>query len=1240
MANVSDVTSYSGTTDNDLILGTNGRDTLAGAGGNDTLNGGEGDDEVWGGADNDLLEGGIGNDTLNGEAGVDTLNGGPGNDTIRGGDGNDVISGEGGNDALYGDDGDDSISGGNGDDFISGGTGQNTLNGGSGFDLVSYFVSSTGVVVNLGGTQSGSASNGRDITDTLISIESIRGSLFSDTITGSRVSENFEARGGKDIIDGKDGTDRLIFNEAKAGVYVDLVAGVSRDAADALNGTTSDAADVGVDTFTNIEIAQGSPHADYLSAAGFGTTLGASNISSSRSTFNVLAGGMGNDTFVGNGNTELQFNFSNATSGVIVDLKTGTAESDWFGSDTLFGAFSSVVGTKFDDIIKGTNLLNGGESFTGGAGNDTFIGGGGYDSIYYANSLSSIQVDLEAGLVYGGSDVGIDRLSGIEAIVGSNFNDSYKATNFALFALNTNAPDDGLFNSFEGRGGNDTILGNGATRIVLQSSAGVWINALEGRAMDLADYQNGTTLDAAGVGVDNFSGVNHLRGGAYADVLIGGKRESNQFEVYEGRGGNDSIYGGSGYDRVNYRNDGRSNGGFIDGTDGTLLFGYDENGERIYTVGIDVRMAKGFVYGDEKFIGTDQLSGIESVRGTVLADRYDATGFGANSANSGSSGFFNDFEGYAGNDTIIGNGYTDLRYEGAAGAIYVNLAANASFDLGDQQTGSTTDLAMIGIDVLGNGINAITGSKYGDLLIGGRTENDLLEAFSGGRGDDTISGGSGFDRARYHTAASRGAWLLDGENLRMLDDGLADSTLKFSKGVSVNLASGIVVGDANWIGTDTLLGIESVFGTILADTYDATDFSGISDNSGAFGTFNEFQGFAGNDLVIGNGNTRVSYIDAYAGVFVDLANGTSSGSVPGDAALVGVDKISGVNAVRGSNFGDVLIGSKEGDLIEGMGGDDSITGGAGNDRIDGGVGRDTAVYAGDLSSVISIGRSADGLSVVIKTTNEGTDTLTNIENIQFGLASAMSVQDAQASARQAPVFSSVKVDLNATRSDGAESSEGSAQDSTGAAAQAVDTTSALIMPEVYTGPVKGIDYQLIDTTPDAVIVGSTYNDFIVLQGTGNKAVNGGGGDNVIDGGTGSTFITGGGVDGSDTFFLDGRATGTSWSTITDFELGLDKATIWGWKEGVSSVLAVDAEGGATGYTGLTLHFKNLLPDDASTADTNESLNSITLSGRTLADFGASSLADLNAQITAGTNSHFIVGQTVDAFGEHGYLFLS
>jgi hypothetical protein len=205
----------------------------------------------------------------------------------------------------------------------------------------------------------------------------------------------------------------------------------------------------------------------------------------------------------------------------------------------------------------------------------------------------------------------------------------------------------------------------------------------------------------------------------------------------------------------------------------------------------------------------------------------------------------------------------------------------------------------------------------------------------------------------------------------------------------------------------------------------------------------------------------------------------------------------------------------------------------------------------------------------------------------------------------------------------------------------LNNTTAYLLPDLFAGDASlGLLYQWIDTSADAVLVGSNFADFIVLQGTGNKAVNGAGGADVIDGGTGSTFVSGGTAGDADTFFLDGRAPGVSWSTITDFELGLDKATIWGWKEGVSSVLAVDAEGGASGYTGLTLHFKNLLPDGALDTDTNESLNSITLTDKTLADFGASSLEELNAQIASQTNDHFRVGQTVDAYGEHGYLFIS
>jgi len=34
------------------------------------------------------------------------------------------------------------------------------------------------------------------------------------------------------------------------------------------------------------------------------------------------------------------------------------------------------------------------------------------------------------------------------------------------------------------------------------------------------------------------------------------------------------------------------------------------------------------------------------------------------------------------------------------------------------------------------------------------------------------------------------------------------------------------------------------------------------------------------------------------------------------------------------------------------------------------------------------------------------------------------------------------------------------------------------------------------------------------------------------------------------------------------------------------------------------------------------------------------VTELNTQIANNSNSHFMVGQTVDAYGEHGYLFIS
>jgi hypothetical protein len=270
-----------------------------------------------------------------------------------------------------------------------------------------------------------------------------------------------------------------------------------------------------------------------------------------------------------------------------------------------------------------------------------------------------------------------------------------------------------------------------------------------------------------------------------------------------------------------------------------------------------------------------------------------------------------------------------------------------------------------------------------------------------------------------------------------------------------------------------------------------------------------------------------------------------------------------------------------------------------------------ATYAIPVSSIQSIGLSPDGHYLIIKIAGV-TSVVGRGESLGFA-DHTLTTEELTSQVAPIPVF---------------KSSGG---------------TGGFALPDLYTGPASlGLKYQLIESADNAIVTGSSDNDFIKVSSANSigKAVNGGGGSDVIDGGVGSTFVTGG--DGhSDTFFLDGRAPGTSWSTITDFKAGVDKATIWGFVKGVSSIdtsFANFNNEGAAGYQGLTLHFKNLLPD-GQTAGSNPNLNSITFSGHTLAELGASSLADLNAQINAGTNAHILIGSTQDASGTHSYLYI-
>jgi Ca2+-binding RTX toxin-like protein len=70
-------------------------------------------------------------------------------------------------------------------EFFQGMAGNDTIDGGSGYDRADYNLSYAAVTVVLGGAASGTATGADVGVDTLISIESVRGSAFNDTLTGS-----------------------------------------------------------------------------------------------------------------------------------------------------------------------------------------------------------------------------------------------------------------------------------------------------------------------------------------------------------------------------------------------------------------------------------------------------------------------------------------------------------------------------------------------------------------------------------------------------------------------------------------------------------------------------------------------------------------------------------------------------------------------------------------------------------------------------------------------------------------------------------------------------------------------------------------------------------------------------------------------------------------------------------------------------------------------------------------------
>ena len=835
---------------------------------------------------------------------------------LVGGNLNDILSGLGGNDHLYGHGGDDVLDGGPGDDIIDGGPGANTA---------SYADATAGVIVSL--TLQGSAQNtGGAGTDTLINIQNLIGSPYSDTIAGDGGANVIDGGPGDDSLDGGLGIDTLSYASATSGVTVSLsvfgaqtTGGGGTDSIshfENLTGSTFDDTLTG-DDGANVIVGGGGN--DTLNGLGGNDTLfggslmfggdGNDTVTAAPTSDGpvFLSGGKGSDVLNGNGNPNAVAFYYTSAGGVTVDLsKQGVPQITGEGLDTLNGIHAVVGSTHNDTLIGGAAD----ELFAGGPGADSIDGGGGFNLIDFSyDTVGGVTLNLSITGPQATGSWGTDTVTNIQAIGGSDFADTLTGDSHDNLLLGKDGDDilkggDGN-DTISGAIGNDTIDG-GAGNDALDGGAGTdtasYADAASYVAVNL--LQQGSVQDTVGAGLDTLTDVENLTGSAFNDFLYG----DTNANVLEGGAGDDWLNGRGGSDTASYAS---------------------------ATAGVTINLGISASPQNTGGAGTDTLLSIENLIGSTFNDTLSAGTFAAS------------LQGGAGNDTLVDGAGGDT-LDGGAGvdtASYASSASGVTVNLGVagiQHTGGAGNDTLTSIEILigSNFADTLTAASTGSSIQGGGGGDTLL----GNAGNDKLDGGAGADTASYATATA---------------------------GVTVSLA---VPTAQNTVGAgiDTLTSIESVVGSAFKDTLTAADSGSALHGGGGNDTL---VSGAGNDVLDGGAGAVdvASYANATVGVTVSLANASAQNTIG-----AGTDTLTGIESLTGSAFKDDLTAASTGSSLFGGASADVLHGGIGNDVLNGGGAADILTGGGGQDSLTG-GAGADHFVYLSLTdsTNAAPDTITD-----------------------------------------------------------------------------------------------------------------------------------------------------------------------------------------------------------------------------------------------------------------------
>ncbi|NOT24210.1 MAG: hypothetical protein HOP22_16020, partial [Nitrospiraceae bacterium] len=384
--------------------------------------------------------------------------------------GNDVLTGGVGNDQLFGLAGNDTLTGGAGNDLLAGGTGTDTMQGGIGNDT--YIVDAAGdVVTEL-------PNEGSDRVQSALLAYTLAANLENLTLTGTEPSAGIGnalnnvliGNSGANLLDGKAGADTMAGGAGDDLYMVDETGDVVvEQAGEGTLDTVSSSVTYTLSASVEHLILTGT-----TAINGIGNAL--DNVLTGNSAANVLTGRAGNDTYlIGMGDTVVEA--ANEGADTVISILTHTLAAN-VENLTLVG-FSSVSGTgnALDNVLNG--LLNpGGNTLTGGGGNDTYILGSGDTVVEAANGgTDTVQ---SSGTHTLAANVDNLTLTGAGAINGTGN------------SLNNTMTGNSAANMLSSAGGNDTLRGNGGNDTVSGGGGNDTFLFGRGEGQDLVQDNSGT----------------------------------------------------------------------------------------------------------------------------------------------------------------------------------------------------------------------------------------------------------------------------------------------------------------------------------------------------------------------------------------------------------------------------------------------------------------------------------------------------------------------------------------------------------------------------------------------------------------------------------------------------------------------------------------------------------------------------------------------------------------------------